>query len=723
MTQQQLFAEARWMTPDADDLTPLCRQAFAAPAAARATLTICGLGFFEAWLNGQKVTQDLFVPLNTNFHPRPMQVNDRPFAEEMACRLLCCRYDVTPLVQAGPNLLAVRLAPGYYHYDHTTPYGPVRLIFRLEIEGADGSRCQVLSGDGLRWHVSEVMVAEFTRGEEQDLARLPQDWPLPKADDGWRPMKEAPLPDTDYQLMQSPADRVIRTLRPVCIARFDGKAVYDIGENTTGRPLIRCGAGAPTTVTVRVAEERTPEGRLDEHSFEVLCRQHLVIHTDGRAADTTLRTTWLAGRYWEVDGDAVLTGFEVIHANVAVTARFACSDPVLNWLFETYLRTQLANMHGGIPSDCPHIERRGYTGDGQLAGEAAMQLLDGRAFYRKWIDDIADCQDRRSGHVQYTAPFVPSGGGPGGWGCAIVEVPYAFYKIYGDDKPMRQLYPQMLHWFDYLDAHSEDGLVTSDEPGCWCLGDWCTADKIAIPAPFVNNYFYAKSLRRVLTFCPAADKDALKARERRCLEAITRHYWDEVSGSFCGGIQGADAFAVDLGLGDERTLHNLVQKYQALGGYDTGIFGTDILTRVLFRHGHPQLALQLMASRNPCGYAHWMRQGATTLWEYWTGERSHSHPMFGAAVRYLHQDVLGIRQPDDSAGYDKVTIAPARLPALNFADGALATPHGQLAVRWARLDERLHITVTLPAGIQATLLWGGASYPLQPGTQHFDLAF
>ena len=94
----------------------------------------------------------------------------------------------------------------------------------------------------------------------------------------------------------------------------------------------------------------------------------------------------------------------VIHSDVKVDSTFSCSDETLNWLREAYLRTQLDNMHCGIPSDCPHVERRGYTGDGQLTCNAAMIQLDGEKFYRKWIQDIADCQDSITGHVQYTAP-------------------------------------------------------------------------------------------------------------------------------------------------------------------------------------------------------------------------------------------------------------------------------------------------------------------------------
>ena len=81
-------------------------------------------------------------------------------------------------------------------------------------------------------------------------------------------------------------------------------------------------------------------------------------------------------------------------------------------------------------------------------------MLDAERFYRKWIGDISDCQDRITGHVQYTAPYTTCGGGPGGWGCAIVVVPYTFYRQYGDPQPMAELYPQMLRYFDYLEAHS-----------------------------------------------------------------------------------------------------------------------------------------------------------------------------------------------------------------------------------------------------------------------------
>ena len=252
----------------------------------------------------------------------------------------------------------------------------------------------------------------------------------------------------------------------------------------------------------------------------------------------------------------------------------------------------------------------------------------------------------------------------------IRDSPYTFYRQYGDASVLERYYPQMRRYLDYLESHSDDDLVTrEDPPEAWCLGDWCTPDEIVIPEPFVNTYFYIKSLlwmkeiARVLG--RLEDIPAYQAIEERKRAALLRTYYDPSTGSFAGGIQGADAFAADIGLGDARVFQNLLAKYRALGMYDTGIFGTDILTRILFERGEGQLAYDLLTSRKETSFHAIRAKGATTLWEYWTGYASHSHPMFGAVVRYLFQYLLGIRQSEKSAGFARVTIAPV-LPCLLY---------------------------------------------------------
>ena len=112
--------------------------------------------------------------------------------------------------------------------------------------------------------------------------------------------------------------------------------------------------------------------------------------------------------------------------------------------------------------------------------------------------------------------------------------------------------------------------------------------------------------------------------------------------------QGANSFAVDIGLGNKKTYENIVRYYKKLGHYDTGIFATDIVTRSLFRNGDSDLAVDLLTHNGDQGYEHWRRNGATSFHEYWDSNRSrsHSHPMFGAPVAYFFEYLLGIKQAE-----------------------------------------------------------------------------
>lgn len=145
----------------------------------------------------------------------------------------------------------------------------------------------------------------------------------------------------------------------------------------------------------------------------------------------------------------------------------------------------------------------------------------------------------------------------------------------------------------------------------------------------------------------------LEKRIEEKKQAILSAYYSPQTGSFIGDAQGANSFAVDIGLGDERAFNNTKKKYDAADAFDTGIFGTDILTRVLFERGCADTAFRLLTSTGKGSFYNMKKQGATTIWENWDGERSHSHPMFGAVTRYLFSFILGITQEKNSAGYEK----------------------------------------------------------------------
>lgn len=694
MTFQQFFGDADWIGSAESDLFPLFRKEFSVEKPlANATLRILGFGSFLFFLNGKLGTEDRYLPLNSDFEDREF-----PADEVLAHRAYVHEYDVTALLQNGNNVLAVLLGNGWYTENYSDkPYGTRKLCYSLSLSYTDGTTHSVVSRADDLYRASYLIKNTFVKLEHHDYTDWQDALLTPDLDGGeWKKAVLAKPVDTHYQLADCPPDRITARLIPVLLCSTEKGALYDAGKNIAGFPVLECLANEPIRVTF--FEELTADGLPDpKHTYG---QEFSVTGAAGRRVCPQF--TWFGFRYFLVEGAARPTEVCVAHTDLAPNSSFESDDDTLNWIYQTYLHTQLCNMHQGIPSDCPHIERRGYTGDGQLTCRAAMKTLPMRDFYRKWMRDISDCQNRLDGHVQYTAPYTRSGGGPGGWGCAIAVLPYEYMKEYGDEGPAREMYPQMLAYLDYLEAHSENGLVTGDKEGVWCLGDWCTPSPILLPPPLINTYFYAKTAEKVLKMARLFDHDGdvpmLEARIEKAKNAIRAAYFDKNSATFLANLQGASAFGLDLGLGNEKTEKSFLEHYTKLEHYDTGIFGTDVVTRLLFEHGHADLAHRLLTAHSPHGFGKWMKDGATTFWEYWGTSRSHSHPMFGAVVAYLFEYVLGIRQNEDSYGYQKITVAPCGTASVR---GSMTLPQGAISVVYEKEGDRLR--VSLPPNIHATV--------------------
>jgi alpha-L-rhamnosidase len=99
--------------------------------------------------------------------------------------------------------------------------------------------------------------------------------------------------------------------------------------------------------------------------------------------------------------------------------------------------------------------------------------------------------------------------------------------------------------------------------------------------------------------------------------------------------------------------------------------------------------------------------GASTVWEMFPGShfdtrgfptRSHCHAWASSPIYFLNRIVLGIEQT--KAGGTAFEISP-RLCGLTHASGATATPQGKVSVDWKLVDNKLHVTIEAPEGVEA----------------------
>ena len=715
MVKNFVFGGAKWMgAPEEYDAVFMRRQFdIRNKPIKKATVTYTSLGFSEPFVNGKKLTDYKFIPAWSNYQNRDTSVCDYPIFDEMRARIYYLSFDITDVISHGENVFCLHIGNGWYrqkdqHAEGIPIYGDrLKYIYRIDIEYDDAEKTTLYSGYDEKLYKSYVTHTNIYLNETIDTSLFSgeitgqgynsPDYVLPS---------ETEISDAVLTKQTFAGDCIKKKYTPKLILTSGDSKLYDLGADVSGIPEIDF-SNTKDGEEISLEYYEVIDGNFapllrhtgGEHRLQ---KDTFIYHNNG--CPMTNVFTWRAGQYVKLTGNAKLAAFCSVNSDIPVTSEFSSSDDMLNWLYNAYINTQSNNIHSFVPSDCPHRERLGYTGDGQLCARAVMTMFGAKELYIKWMQDIADCQDTYNGHVQHTAPFAGGGGGPGGWGGAIVTLPYNFYKFYGDISLAEKYFDAMKSYLDYMENHSQFGLVVRGEKNGWCLGDWCAPDnKNEIPEPFINTYFYIKCLSMYIELSYLLNRpryrETMNERLRNAQTAFKTAYFSSNTHSFCGGIQGADAIAYDIGLADERTINNIVLKYDRLGEFDSGIFATPAIIKALFDSGHADTAFKLLTSQGKNSFGNMKNLGATTLWENWDGCDSHSHPMFGAVCEYLFSYILGIRQTDDSAGFERITIAPAYIDGLDVS-GSMETPRGKISVSVTYENAKQIVKYTVPDSVE-----------------------
>jgi alpha-L-rhamnosidase len=693
---------------------PMLRKSFTIHkevASARAYVT--GLGYFELYMNGKKVSEDVLVPNLTAYGKRPGLENNYISIPDnfREYRVMYLSYDIKDLLKKGDNVVGAILGNGFYNapINWTQSYGSPRFFGQIFITYADGTEDIIVSDQSWKAFKSPIVMDLVFGGEHYD-ARLEQPgWCSSGFDDSkWEQVAIRKTPEGKMKAHMSPTDKVMERLKPVSIIKnADGKYYVDFGEEISG--WIRFSV-------------KGDSGRVID--FDYICESPVGENTytlkGGETETYAARFTWFVFRVvvisnWPGNLSADQITAEAVYSDVETTGKFESSNTLFNKINKIWWRSQTDNMHGGIASDCPHRERSPYTGDGQVACVTVMHNFDARAFYTKWIQDILGSQIAETGYVPNGAPWQPGCGGGVAWGAAISIMPWEFYLHYGEIDMLKNNYEGMKGYIRYmLTWTNETGIMFSQAPDTarpnrWLnLGDWCTPGKLP-PDDMVHTFYLWRcadlTAQTAKTIGKTAEAEEYNKLAEKVRKAFQQKYYDIEKGTY--GPNGGNIFALKMGVPAEqysKVIAALKSDIAANGGnLDTGIFGTQFFFEVLSENRLHELAFEAMNKRTQPSYGWWIEQGATTTWERWDGEGSRNHPMFGGGIVWFYRVLAGMNIDPLQPGYKNIIFKPQPAGDVTFASYSNETPFGTAAINWKRAADAFKLEINVPVGSTATV--------------------
>lgn len=691
-----------------------------------ARVYVTSLGLYQLFLNGQKVSSDLFTPGWTSYKNRIQYQT----------------YDVTSMIQQKNSIGAI-VGDGWYRgnigWGNANGYygQKIALLAMLQINYADGTSEIVGSDESWKASNGPILFSDIYNGESYDANMEMPGWSKAGFDDkNWKPASVTDQTKDNLIAPQGEVVKAIEELKPIkLITTPKGEKVFDMGQNMVGWVKLQVQGKKGDKVTLKFAEVLDKEGnfytanlRAAKATDEFILKGSAVETFEPHFTFHGFRFVLIEGLSGEPALDQI-TGV-VIHSDMKPTGSFACSDPLINQLQHNIQWGQKGNFLD-VPTDCPQRdERLGWTGDAQVFSMTAAFNFDVAAFYTKWMRDVAADQ-LPTGRVPHVIPDVLNGdGGSTAWADVTVIVPWTTYLSYGDQRILDVQYPSMKAWVDFMKERAGEKLLWTGDNH---FGDWlafatnrsdytgATTEKDLI----ATAYFAYSSglLSRIASIIGKNDDSKHYAALSDQVKKAFVNEFVTPSGRLVSHTQTAYSLALAFDLLPEnlrpKAAGFLAEDVQKMGHLTTGFVGTPLLCKTLSDNGYDKLAFMLLNRKDYPSWLYPVTQGATTIWERWDGQKpdgtfqdvgmnSFNHYAYGAIGEWLYQYVAGINIDPKSPGYKHFFLEPHSGGGLNHADAEFASLYGQIKSGWKLDGNDFVYDATVPANTTATIKLPGA---------------
>lgn len=539
-----------------------------------------------------------------------------------------------------------------------------------------------------------------------------------------------------------------------------GVFVFDFCQNMAGYTLLHVPEGMATpqyagqNISIFHAEaiHGPPPSPIFHHYTNTKELNAYIMDGSGQQIEYKPSFVYMGFRYAQLTGYPGTPTLETLSAVFLNTmydliGGVSFSDPNLNGV-QAITQTAAMSNFQSIPTDCPQRERRGWLGDAQLSSETNMYNFGMAGAYSNFVTLIDDALDPATNATQDCVPWYGHGHQPAdpAWGSAFTFLANHVAEFYHDDRIFGSHYAGIKGHLDSLvkEAASDgmDGLLTFDWWGDWCPPSGCRPDKDHHNTALVASFEYIQQLRMVSKYAGIlgnpADASYYAALAESASAAFVKHFFDAKNNVFAepGRPAGAEELSLQTCISLANTLKvipenasaavfdNLVNDVMNVhGGHlNVGIVGVKELLPALSDGGRIDVALQVAQVQDEPGWVYMFLQGATTLWETWTGSRyqpsaSWNHIMFGSQSAWYYKYLAGLRMAEGSRGWESVEFRPhvwagAASPTrsicanLSFVQAEVVTIRGEVSAQWTcptldvcqEVPEQQNATFTCPPG-------------------------
>lgn len=696
-----------------------------------AILKITAMGFYRAFINGALVTENIFMPGWTSYKNR-VQLQE---------------YDVTNMLN-GDFTLELYLAEGWGGAKQIAwpsqeyPYFKPALIFELCIEYVNGEKQTVVSDQTIDVYTTHILFSSIYGGEEQDILKEIEY------------VGKAIKTEISSAIIKQEGEDIIEGehIHPRRLFKTPkGELVVDFGQNFTGYINVKIKGKRGEKIAFIPAEVLDKEGNFYNENYRA-AKSLFSYVLSGNEDDFKPLFSFQGLRYiklLEYPESISIESFVGIltHSRLKRTGNFICGNAKINQLYHNVIYGQLSN-YLDIPTDCPQRdERLGWLGDAQVFCKTAAINYNVHKFFSKWLHDMILDQNEDGG-IEGVIPRVPNcpihvGAG---WGDAGAICPWEIYLAYKDVDLLKDCFPMMKKWVDYIEGQCERPYIFEREPQ---FGDWLALDAAygsyigSTSVGLVGTAFFAYSTELVIKAGKVLGEDI--GKYELLYESIKKAYQTEYleNGLPKGHIaklnsslpktpytQTGIVLTLHFNLCEEKDrqglINALVQLIKENGNrMTTGFLGTPYILHALSNNGRGDLAYDLLFQEKNPSWLFSVNHGATTMWEHYDGinengefwskdMNSFNHYAYGAVYDWIFENAVGIKRLKPK--YEEIFINPIIDKRLGFIQGSYLTEWGEISVKWYFNDGALIYEVEIPEHVKATIqLINGRKYTLTTG--------